>query len=242
MTAGELGEPDVEQRRRRPREPVRRRRTRASVGRDRGQRQARCRACARRPVSASSSRHLRRADLVELVHGAQCGLRVGSADPAVEALDQLAVVDLHRQRRNRQRSERVGDHSGDLDVVVERQRTRRRRVDVGLDELAVAALLRPLAPPAPLDLVALEREVQRARRSPGRSGRTGRSGRSAARVGVPPEPGSACSRRRTYTPCRSRPCAAAGRAARRRGSRAGRSRTARTCAAGGRAPTARAMR
>jgi hypothetical protein len=44
--------------------------------------------------------------------------------------------------------------------VVERQRVARHDVDVGLDEFAVAALLRPLATPDLLDLVATERELE----------------------------------------------------------------------------------
>ena len=47
-----------------------------------------------------------------------------------------------------------------LDVVVERQLVAAHDVDVGLGELPVAALLRPLAAPGGLDLVAPERELQ----------------------------------------------------------------------------------
>ena len=98
--------------------------------------------------------------LVELVDGADGGGYVGDAQAAVEALDQLAVVDLERQRRQRQRVERLDHHPHDLDVVVERQLVAADDVDVGLGELAVAALLRPLAAPGRLDLEAPERELQ----------------------------------------------------------------------------------
>ena len=47
---------------------------------------------------------------------------------------------------------------GDLDVVVERQGAVTNDVDIGLDELTEAPLLRTLAAPDLLDLVALERE------------------------------------------------------------------------------------
>ena len=100
---------------------------------------------------------------------------VVDAEAAVEALDQLAVVDLDAQRRQRQRARSASAiTSGDLDVVVERQLVAADDVDVGLGELAVAALLRPLAAPHLLDLVAAERELERARRSPARSARTAR--------------------------------------------------------------------
>ena len=101
-----------------------------------------------------------RGQLVELVDGADRGGDVGQAEPAVEALDQLAVVELEAQRRERQRVERVDHHPHHLDVVVERQLVAPDDVDVGLGELAVAALLRPLAAPGRLDLVAAERELQ----------------------------------------------------------------------------------
>ena len=63
----------------------------------------------------------------------------------------------------RQRAQRVADDQRDLDLVVERQRVPVDHVDVGLQELAVAPLLRALAPPRLLDLVAPERELQLAR-------------------------------------------------------------------------------
>ena len=98
--------------------------------------------------------------LVELVDRADGGGDVGDAEAAVEALDQLAVVDLDREVRQRQRVERLDDHPHHLDVVVERQLVAADHVDVGLGELAVAALLRPLAAPGRLDLVATERELE----------------------------------------------------------------------------------
>ena len=52
---------------------------------------------------------------------------------------------------------------GDLDVVVERQGAVTNDIDIGLDELAEAPLLRTLAAPDLLDLVALEREGEQPR-------------------------------------------------------------------------------
>ena len=98
--------------------------------------------------------------LVELVDGADRGGDVGDAEAAVEALDQLAVVDLEGQRGQRQRVERLDHHPHDLDVVVEGQLVAADDVDVGLVELAVAALLRPLAAPGRLDLEATEGELE----------------------------------------------------------------------------------
>ena len=60
-----------------------------------------------------------------------------------------------------------------LDVVVRGQPVDVDDVDVGLGELPVAALLRPLTPPDLLDLVAAEREGQRRGRARARSGPSG---------------------------------------------------------------------
>ena len=98
--------------------------------------------------------------LVELVDGADRGHEVGDPEAAVEALDQLAVVELEAQRRQRQLVERLHHHPHHLDVVVERQHVAADDVDVGLGELAVAADLRPLPAPRGLDLEAPERELE----------------------------------------------------------------------------------
>ncbi len=82
------------------------------------------------------------------------------AEPFVEALDQPAVVELQRDRRHGQAGQRLGHDLGDVDVVVERQGVPADDVDVGLQELAVAPLLRPLPAPDLLDLVAAERELE----------------------------------------------------------------------------------
>ena len=117
-----------------------------------GQARPRRRSC----LAIAVGRHL-----VELVDDAHDGRDVGGAEAEVEPLDQLAVVDLQAQRRQEvQLAERLGHHPGDLDVVVERERVAADDVDVGLGELAVAALLRPLAAPHLLDLVAAERELE----------------------------------------------------------------------------------
>ena len=104
--------------------------------------------------------NLLRADLVELVDDAQDldePARV-NADGLVEALGHLAVGDVDADRRNRKGAERLMHDEGDLDVVVERQGAVTNDIDIGLDELAEAPLLRTLAAPDLLDLVALERE------------------------------------------------------------------------------------
>ncbi len=98
--------------------------------------------------------------LVHLVDDAHDGGDVGCADAAVEPFDQLAVVDLQAQCRHRQRRQRLGHDARDLDVVVKRQNVAGDNVDIGLGELAVAALLGTLAAPHLLDLVAPEREVE----------------------------------------------------------------------------------
>jgi hypothetical protein len=102
------------------------------------------------------------AGLVELVDGANHvdHRPVVEAETEIEPLDQLAVVDVQGQRRHGQPTQRLGHHLGDLDVGVEAERVPPDDVDVGLGELAVAALLRPLTAPAALDLVAPEREVE----------------------------------------------------------------------------------
>ena len=98
--------------------------------------------------------------LVELVDGPDRGGHVGQPETPVEALDQLAVVELEAQRRERQGVERLDHHPHHLDVVVEGQLVAPDDVDVGLVELAVAALLRSLSAPRGLDLVAAERELE----------------------------------------------------------------------------------
>ncbi len=101
-----------------------------------------------------------RADLVQLVDRPHDRADVLDPEALVEALDQPAVVELHGDRRHREAGERLRHHLGDLDVVVEGQRVPADHVDVGLPELAVPALLGPLAAPGLLDLVAAERELE----------------------------------------------------------------------------------
>ena len=80
------------------------------------------------------------------------------ADAEVEALGDLAVVDLDDHLADRQLAEHLGDDQRHLGLEVRRELAHVDDVDVGLGELAVAALLRPLAAPHLLDLVAAERE------------------------------------------------------------------------------------
>src|SRR5207244_12654875 len=64
------------------------------------------------------------------------------AEAPVEALANLAVVDHDGHRRDRQCAQRVADDQRQLGVVVLRQGVPVDDVDVRLEELAVAALLR----------------------------------------------------------------------------------------------------
>src|SRR5690606_9872057 len=82
-------------------------------------------------------------------------------EAAVEALGDTAVVDEHADLGHAdvaQRAERLGHDERQLDLVVVGQLARTDHVDVGLRELAEAAVLGAAAAPPLLDLVALERE------------------------------------------------------------------------------------
>ncbi len=134
----------------------------ASVARMDGERQALVRLLVGGPASLDQQRRDGiGGHLVELVDGPHRGRDVRDAEAPVEALDEFAVVDLQAQRRQEvQSSQRLGHDPGDLDVVVEPGGRCGDDVDVGLRELAVAALLRSLAAPRLLDLVAAERELE----------------------------------------------------------------------------------
>ncbi len=183
--------------------------------------------------------------LVELVDGADRGGDVGDAEAAVEALDQLAVVDLERQRRQRKGGEGLDHHPHHLDVVVERQLVAAHDVDVGLVELAVAAFLRPLAAPGRLDLVAAEGELQLAGVLQDVAGERHGQVVVQAQLSTCPQSPALCHRGRRAggagrrAPCRSRRPWTGGRGARRRGSRCWRTRAARRCATTTRSPRAR---
>ncbi len=110
--------------------------------------------------------HLLARELVELVDDPHHPLHVGGAEAGVEALDQLAVVDLEPEPGQAEHL-RVGQgdeggqhHPGHLDVVVEGEGVAPDHVDVGLGELAEAPLLGTLAAPDLLHLVAAEGEVE----------------------------------------------------------------------------------
>ncbi len=103
-------------------------------------------------------------DLVDLVDLAQHRRRVLDVQAQVETLSQLAVVDPHQHRRqtkiNMQPLQSGQGDQGQLDVVVGGELVQVDDVDVGLGELPVATLLRPLTSPDLLDLVATEGERQ----------------------------------------------------------------------------------
>ena len=117
-----------------------------------------------RPEVAEQLGHLVRADLVQLVDLPEDGRGVGDAQAGVETLGQPPVVHPHQHRRQPevgvQPLQGLQGDQRQLDVVVGGQRRVVDDVDVGLGELAVAALLRALTPPHLLDLVAPERERQ----------------------------------------------------------------------------------
>ncbi len=106
---------------------------------------------------------MRRAALVELVHFAQhqhLALAVGDAQAFEEAAQQLAVVELHRERADAQLREHGMDHGRHFGVVAHRQGILADHVDVALVELAEAAALGALAAIDALHLVAAERKRQ----------------------------------------------------------------------------------
>ena len=178
---------------------------------DRRQRQAALRPArrSRRRRSTSSSATVVGRQLVELVDDADRGGDVGHAEAAVEALDQLAVVELEAAAGG------IGSASSASTITRitstswwNGSLSRADDVDVGLGELAVAALLRPLAAPRRLDLVAPERELELA------GVLEHVAGERHGEVEVQPEPGVAVVGRRPAAgagrrpPCRSRrPCA-----------------------------------
>jgi hypothetical protein len=73
---------------------------------------------------------------------------------------ELPVVEVDRERTERELAKDAVDDRRDLGVVRQRQRILADNVDVALVELAIAALLRALAAIDPLDLVAAERKVE----------------------------------------------------------------------------------
>ena len=172
--------------------------------------------------------HAGRADLVDLVDDADRRVRIGDAQPAVEALQHLAVVDLDPDLRDRQAAQHVRDDQRQLGLVVRRAACRGRRCRCR------PAGTRDSAPPAGAPRASTSGSdsagtgTAACPRSPARSARTARSGRSAGQA--------CCQRRRPRRPAAgaagrplwtSRLCAAVDPAARRRASPMARSRKAR---------------
>ena len=140
---------------------------RAVAGADPGERQTALRLfVGQAGVLDEHGPHLLLGHPVQLVDRPHRRIGVGDPEAGVEALDQLAVVDLQAEAGQADRSrvgeptERVEHHPGHLHVVVEGEGVATDHVDVGLDELAEPALLRALTAPHLLDLVATEREVE----------------------------------------------------------------------------------
>ena len=162
---------------------------------------------------------------------AGCRRRRRCPMPAVEALGDLAVVDLDDHAADGEPGEDLGHDQRHLGLEVRRQLADVDDVDVGLGELAVAPLLGTLAAPHLLDLVAAEREGQ----VPGVLQHVAREGHGEvevqAELGVAarPRPSPASRLHARRSPCRRRrPCRAAARRARPHGSRSTGTRAART--------------
>ena len=138
---------------------------RVVLGADRGQLDALGRDLPGQPeLVGQQLGHRVRADLVELVDPLQHRCGVLDTEPAVEALRQLAVVDVHARRRQAEAGvqllQGLQHHQRRLDVMVVGQGVLADDVDVSLGELTVTALLGALPPPDLLNLVAAERELQ----------------------------------------------------------------------------------
>ena len=101
-----------------------------------------------------------RADLVDLVCCPDDRERIGDAESFVEALEDFPVVDVDRPLRQVQAGQDLMDDPRQLGIVVQRDLIGVDHVDVTLGEFPVAALLRALTAPDPLNLVPLEREDQ----------------------------------------------------------------------------------
>ena len=105
--------------------------------------------------------HFVGADLVELVDLTQHAFDIVESKATVEAFGKLAVVRMHGRLGQAELAQALqcGDHDQrQLHLVVVRQVAVADHVDIGLDELAEATLLRALAAPDLLDLPTLERE------------------------------------------------------------------------------------
>ena len=98
------------------------------------------------------------AELVDLAHHQRLQLAVGNALRLEEAAHQLAVVELDRERADRQLGEHRVDHRRQLRIVAHAECVLADHVDVALVELAEAAALRAFAAVHTLHLVAAERE------------------------------------------------------------------------------------
>ncbi len=100
------------------------------------------------------------ADLVNFVRDPDDGERIIDAQAEVEALQHLPVVDIDRPGGDVQTGQDLVNDPGKLGVEVERNVVDVDDIDVTLGELTIAPLLRALASPDPLHLVAPEREDQ----------------------------------------------------------------------------------
>ena len=98
------------------------------------------------------------AELVDLAQHQRLQLAVGNALRLEETAHQLAVVEMDRERADRELGEHRVDHRRQLRIVAHAECVLADHVDVALVELAEAAALRALAAIYALHLVAPERE------------------------------------------------------------------------------------
>jgi hypothetical protein len=112
-------------------------------------------------LACQHSAHMIGAALVELVDLAQhqrLAFRIRNTETFEETAHDPAIVDVDRERTDRQIGEHREDHRRQLGVETDRQVVLADHVDVGLVELAEAPALRAFATIHALDLVATERE------------------------------------------------------------------------------------
>ena len=103
--------------------------------------------------------HLVRADLIELVDGAQHVARLlAQTEDGEKAVEHLAVIHADAEAVQAQARERVVDDGRDLGLVQNIERTVADDVDIRLIKLAEAAALCALAAPDLADLITAERE------------------------------------------------------------------------------------
>ena len=93
------------------------------------------------------ARDFLRADFIELIENADGPHHIFDAHAAVEALQHLAIVDVHGHRPDVQALQDFVDDDRQLGIEVERDFAHIEHIEIALVELAEAALLRAFAAP-----------------------------------------------------------------------------------------------